>query len=364
MTADEPQYLLTALSLGEDASLDIGDERDEARFREFHEAALPVQEARQADGSRVSPHDPLLPALLAVPVALGGWLAAKLVLAGVAGLLAAAILWVAVRRFSVPLGVAVLVVLTFGLAAPLAVYATQVYPELPAALLVTVAVGALTGPLRRAGVARRGRDAGRAPVALGEVRARRRSRSRRSSSFDSGGAVTVACWARCSVALGLAAIAFLALHQLWYGGWTPYAAGSHFAGGELTVVGIRSRLRRSQRAAARSARRPRLRPRRLAARVPPRRAGPRRARGAPARGLGHARGPVRGRMAQRHLRRAHDARLVVARPPGGGRAAVRGARGRVVGCRVPAGTRARRGRSRAGRAHLRMADRGRAVRTT
>jgi hypothetical protein len=236
VTADEPQYLLTALSLGEDASLDIGDERDGGRFRDFHEAALPLQEARQADGSRVSPHDPLLPALLVAPVALGGWLAAKLVLAALAGLLAAAILWVAVRRFAVPLGVAVLVVLAFGLAAPLAVYSTQVYPELPAALLVTVAVGALTGPLRRAGVivasatlvALPWLSVKYAPVVVALAAILCVGLWRRGDRRMAGAVV---------VALGTAAVAFLALHQLWYGGWTPYAAGSHFAGGELTVSG-------------------------------------------------------------------------------------------------------------------------------
>ena len=102
-TADEPQYLLTALSLGEDRSLDIRDERAAERHRVFHEAGLPLQENLQPDGSRVSPHDPLLPAVLAVPMVVGGWVAAKLTLAAVAGVLAAAMLWVAVRRFGVPL---------------------------------------------------------------------------------------------------------------------------------------------------------------------------------------------------------------------------------------------------------------------
>ena len=44
LTADEPQYVLTAISLGEDFDLDISDERTEQRFRDFHRAALPVQE--------------------------------------------------------------------------------------------------------------------------------------------------------------------------------------------------------------------------------------------------------------------------------------------------------------------------------
>ena len=174
--------------------------------------------------------------MLALPVLVGGWLAAKLFLALLGGLLAAAILWVAVRRFDVPLRVAVLTVLAFGLAAPFAVYSTQVYPELPAALVLTIAIGALTGALRRWGlvvlagtlVALPWLSVKYAPVvvtlaAIALWRLWRRG--------DTRVAVGLA------VALAGAAVVFLGLHQLWYGGFTPYAAGSHFGGGELTVTG-------------------------------------------------------------------------------------------------------------------------------
>ena len=66
-TADEPHYLLTALSLWEDHSLDYGDERAEVRYWPFHSAILLVQAELQDDGSRVAPHDPLLPLVLAAP---------------------------------------------------------------------------------------------------------------------------------------------------------------------------------------------------------------------------------------------------------------------------------------------------------
>jgi hypothetical protein len=39
------------------------------------------------------------------------------------------------------------------------------------------------------------------------------------------------------VGLAVAGVVFLVLHRWWYGGWTPYAAGDHFVGGQLTVVG-------------------------------------------------------------------------------------------------------------------------------
>src|SRR5512132_3911247 len=66
-TADEPQYLLTAISLAEDHDLDIADELAEGRWRPFHALPLPAQTEPLADGRRLSPHDPLLPLLLAGP---------------------------------------------------------------------------------------------------------------------------------------------------------------------------------------------------------------------------------------------------------------------------------------------------------
>ena len=57
------------------------------------------------DGRQISPHDPLLPVLLAVPVA-SGWAGAKATLAVLAGVLAALLVWTAQRRFAVPVAVA------------------------------------------------------------------------------------------------------------------------------------------------------------------------------------------------------------------------------------------------------------------
>ena len=71
-------------------------------------------------------------------------------------------LWVAVVRLGVPLRRAVLARRRASRSrAPLTVYGTQVYPELPAALAVTIAVGALLGRSRRGAIV-----AGVAVVAL------------------------------------------------------------------------------------------------------------------------------------------------------------------------------------------------------
>ena len=102
VTADEPQYLLTALSLGEDFDLDISDEIEDGKFRDFHEVNLnPQTIALNDSGQKISPHAPLRPILLAAPMKLGGWQFAKGSLAIIAGLTAAATLWLAVRRFAV-----------------------------------------------------------------------------------------------------------------------------------------------------------------------------------------------------------------------------------------------------------------------
>lgn len=236
VTADEPQYLLSAISIGEDGDLDISDERADDRYRTFHRAELPVQELVRDDGTAVSPHDPLLPVLLALPMLAGGWVAAKLALAALAGALAAALAWVAVVRLGVATRDAVTGVLVFAVAAPLAFYGTQVYPEVPAALAVTLAVAALTGPLGARGVALLGAcvvalpwlAVKYAPVAvvlagIAAVRLWRAGGRRR--------LLALGAWGAASAAL------FAGAHLAWYGGLTPYAAGDHFTGGELTVMG-------------------------------------------------------------------------------------------------------------------------------
>jgi hypothetical protein len=174
--------------------------------------------------------------LLAAPVGLGGWLGAKLALAAMAGALAAAIVWVASARLGVAARIAAPVVLAFGAVSPLVAYGTQVYPELPAALAVTFGVGALIGPRRRhddlvlvlAVVALPWLGIKYVGVAgmlatIGLVRA-----------WTTGGRRASLVAAGALVAAGLV---YVVAHRALYGGWTVYAAGDHFVGGEHTVIG-------------------------------------------------------------------------------------------------------------------------------
>lgn len=237
-SGDEPHYLLTAQSLGSDGDLDVSDEHADRRYRPFHEPALAPQAASGPAGRMVAPHDPLLPALLAAPVRLGGWVAAKATLAGLAGLLAGVVTWAAVRRFGASLPAGAVIAGVLGASAPLAVYGSQVYPELPAALAVALAATALTGPLRTRGslllagavVALPWLGVKYAPVAavlalVGLAGLWGAGRRR----WAAGVAGTLA----------MAGIAYGVAHVAWYGGLTPYAAGSFFAehGGQLSVLG-------------------------------------------------------------------------------------------------------------------------------
>jgi hypothetical protein len=246
-TADEPHYLLTAISLWEDHDLDVSDERAAARYLEFHEVLLPVQAEIQPDGSQIEPHDPLLPLVLAAPVGLGGWLGAKLAMAAMAGVLAWLLAVVARRRLGVGAPIALTAALVAGLSPPLAIYGTQIYPELPAALVTLACFWWLTGPpTRRAAI-----GAAVAVVALPWL----------SVKYAPVAAVLAACllvqqWragharrvAGVLAGLAVAGGAYLAGHWWLYGGWTAYASGSHFTAGDFSVVGNRpDYLGRSQR---------------------------------------------------------------------------------------------------------------------
>ncbi|HTI33140.1 MAG TPA: hypothetical protein VL422_05635 [Miltoncostaea sp.] len=235
-TADEPHYLVTAISIWSDGDLDVYDEFLHRDYAPFNGLMLRPQAEPTRDGRLIEPHDPLLPVLLAVPTGLGGWVAAKLTLCLFAAAVAALTLWTAVRRFAVPVPPALAVVGLLAATVPLAAYGSQVYPEIVGALAVVGAVAALTGAMRRGGVvvlvlclvALPWLSIKYVPVAaaLAAVALWRLLRERRVAPAAALVGVLAAC-----------AAAFVAVHLTVYGGVTAYAAGSHFVNGQLTVVG-------------------------------------------------------------------------------------------------------------------------------
>jgi hypothetical protein len=194
--------------------------------------APPIETVKRPDGGQISPHDPLLPMLLAVPFGLAGWVGAKLMLAVLAGALAALTLWVAVRRFAVPLALAAVGTAMAAASAPLAVYGQQIYPELPAALVCLLGVAAVTGRRKPTSLALLAFSVLALPwlsvkylpvaaalAVLGVVRARRE-----------------AVWFVGVLAAGGAVYALV--HAAVWGGLTVYASGDHFEqSGQLGVMG-------------------------------------------------------------------------------------------------------------------------------
>ncbi|WP_162795747.1 hypothetical protein [Nonomuraea lactucae] len=229
VSSDEPQYLLTALSLFEDGDLDVSDEIAERRWTAFDGAHLPRQTAVLADRRELSPHDPLLAVVLAPAMGLSGWVAAKATLTLLAGALAALVLWVAVRRFAVSLPVATAGVLVAFASAPFAVYGQLVFPELPAALAVTGAVAVLTGDRPR-------------PVALCALVTALPWLSVKyvlPAALLAG--LALVRWPRrgpLAAALAVMGALYLVVHRLVWGGWTVYASGVHFQNdnGEMGVM--------------------------------------------------------------------------------------------------------------------------------
>lgn len=236
-SGDEPHYLVTALSLARDGSLDVADAYAAETYRPFHAPDLEPQGRALDDGRVVEPHDPLLPALLALPTAAAGWPGAKVAVA----VLAAAAAWVlagALAAFGASPTRAATVVIALLATAPFAVYGTQIYPEVPAALAVAGGLAAVLGPVSRA----------RAVAALAAVVALPWLSVKHVPVAAVLAAALLVRWWRAGrrwQAVGLVAllaaagVGYVAARLAWYDGLTVYAAGRFFAahGGEASVLG-------------------------------------------------------------------------------------------------------------------------------
>jgi hypothetical protein len=138
-TGDEPFYLLTTQSLLGDGDLDLRQQYERESWRSFfdHPDGLWQQMVPLADGSLISPHDPGLSVLIMPGFLLDGLQGVQFQLLFIAALTMSLAFVLAASEAGKPL-LCWLVAAVIGLSATPFVYATEVYPEFPAALcLVT-----------------------------------------------------------------------------------------------------------------------------------------------------------------------------------------------------------------------------------
>jgi len=141
---DEPYYLLLAHSIVHDLDFDLADEyRDEA-WRAFSERPIEPQPGDPTGpaGEIWSRHEPALPILLAPAYALAGRLGAVVVMIGLSALAAGLLVRAALRLPGVGPRGAVAAWALFAFLPPLPLYSQQIWVEVPALLLLLLAVDA------------------------------------------------------------------------------------------------------------------------------------------------------------------------------------------------------------------------------
>jgi hypothetical protein len=145
ITGDEPFYLITTQSLIEDGNLDLRDQFATHSYRSFfdHPDGLWQQSMPRGDSQVLSPHNPGLSVLVIPGFVIAGLRGVQVQLLLIAAL-TFALTYVLVRRLSGEPLLAWLVTLTAGLCATPFIYASEVYPEVPAALLLASSLLLLT----------------------------------------------------------------------------------------------------------------------------------------------------------------------------------------------------------------------------
>jgi uncharacterized membrane protein YbhN (UPF0104 family) len=146
VNVDEPFYLLTTASLLADGDLDLANDYALQRYRQFfdHAEELWYQSGPTTDGRVLSPHNLGLSVLILPAYAWSGLDGVKTFLGAIGGATIAISSLLAYRATG-RAGPSLLAGALVGASAPLFVYATQIYPEVPAAFLVTAAAWLLLG---------------------------------------------------------------------------------------------------------------------------------------------------------------------------------------------------------------------------
>ena len=227
VNVDEPFYLLTTVSLLFDGDLDLRNDYELRRYRAFfdHEQELWTQSGPGPEGRVLSPHNVGLSVLILPAYALGGVDGVKAFLAVIGGVTVALTALVA-QRATGSERTSLIAAALIGSTAPVFVYSTQIYPEMPAAALLAACVWLLLAP--KPGV----RTAVLLAIGLSALA------WLGSKYVIVGGVVALLALVRLQPSarwwlVGLAvpsAAGYAVFHLLTYGGLTPYAVNLIYAG--------------------------------------------------------------------------------------------------------------------------------------
>jgi hypothetical protein len=141
ITGDEPFYLLTTQSLLQDGDLDLTQQYARRSYESFfdHADGLWRQSVSRKNGVLLSPHNPGLSFLVLPGFAAAGLVGAQVQLLTLAAL-TFALTYILVARITGAPGGSWLATAVVGLSASAFIYSTEVYPEMPAALMLVVSV--------------------------------------------------------------------------------------------------------------------------------------------------------------------------------------------------------------------------------
>jgi hypothetical protein len=139
ITGDEPFYLLTTQSLLDDGDLDLRNQYERESYRSYfdHPDGLWQQMVPTSDGRLLSPHDPGLSVVVIPGFVLAGLPGAQVELMLLAALTMALAFVLVAKETGRPL-LSWLAAAAVGLSATAFVYATEIYPEFPAALCIVL----------------------------------------------------------------------------------------------------------------------------------------------------------------------------------------------------------------------------------
>lgn len=141
ITGDEPFYLLTTQSILQDRDFDLRQQYERESYRSFfdHPDGLWKQSIPLPDGRLVSPHEPLLSLFLVPGFAFGGLVGAQVQMMIVAAA-TFALTFVLVALETRALLASWLATAAVAVSATAFVYSTEIYPEMPAALCIVLAI--------------------------------------------------------------------------------------------------------------------------------------------------------------------------------------------------------------------------------